>query len=136
MGTILSLLAYRNNVQYVKNDSKNNIILGFHTVVIKSYKIISKFSFSGHFGAIVSIPKVTWWKTQYELLIKYFDKKSDNNQLFFQTRQYIHSIYSSQKMRQRCFLPEMGLARASGQIVVACTKKRQCIGPKEITYLV
>ena len=60
MVTIPSLLAYRNNVQYVKNDSKNNIILGFHTVVIKSYKIISKFSFVDHFGAIVSIPKVTW----------------------------------------------------------------------------
>ena len=35
-------------------------------------------------------------------------------------------------MRQRCFLPEMGLARAPGQIVVACTKKWQCIGPKEL----
>ena len=61
---------------------------------------------------------------------------TDSNQLFFRT-DYTYIVYSSQKMRQRCFLPEMGLARASGQIVVTSgLYKKMAMHWSKRTYLV
>ena len=137
MVTIPSLLAYRNNVWYVKYDLKNNNILGFHTLCNNIIQNHSKILFFWPFWCNCINSKGHMVKNSIRTFDKIFRQEKWQQSTFFLTRLYIHSIYSSQKMRQRCFLPEMGLARASGQIVVTSgLYKKMAMHWFKRTYLV